>query len=200
MAEPARHGRLEPGGDRRSTRQRLGRPEPTDPMPGLRGAPVTAEIPLAGPVRPGGDTTAGGAAALDQPFDAGTLHLLREAVLAHATAAGIPEARAAGPMLGAHELAASAVRHGAGTGQLRMRAGAGTLRCQVDDAGAPGMDGAAARPDGPGAQDWPYRSGHGPWLVREAAGQVSVSAGPGGSRVVPAFTMPAAAASSAAGP
>jgi hypothetical protein len=37
-------------------------------------------------------------------------------------------------------------------------------------------------------------------LVREAADQVSVSAGPGGSRVVAVFTMPAAAASSAAGP
>lgn len=151
-----------------------------------------------GPARPGGDTTAGGAAALDQPFDAGTPHLLREAGLAHATAAGMPEARAADAMLVAHELAANAVRHGTETGQLR--AGAGTLRCQADDAGAPGMDGVAARPDGPGAQDWPYRSGHGPRLVRGGRRPGEHRQGPGGSRVVPVFTMSAAAASSAAGP
>jgi hypothetical protein len=55
-------------------------------------APVTAEVPLADPARPGGDTTAAGAAApvLDEAFDAGTLHLLRAAVLARALACPIP--------------------------------------------------------------------------------------------------------------
>jgi len=48
---PPGTGRLEPGGDRRSARQWPGRPEPADPMPGLRGAPVTAEIPRARPGR-----------------------------------------------------------------------------------------------------------------------------------------------------
>jgi len=46
---PPGTGRLEPGGDRRSARQWPGRLEPADPMPGLRGAPVTAEIPRPGP-------------------------------------------------------------------------------------------------------------------------------------------------------
>ena len=45
---------------------------------------------------------------LDQEFTAGTLHILREAVLVHATAAGLPEARAADVMLAVHELAANA--------------------------------------------------------------------------------------------
>ena len=35
-----------------------------------------------------------------------------------------------------HELAANAVRHGAGHGQLRLWAGADALRCEVTDDGA----------------------------------------------------------------
>jgi anti-sigma regulatory factor (Ser/Thr protein kinase) len=134
---------------------------------------------------------------LDQPFDAGSLHLLRKAVLARAAAAGMPHARAAHVMLAVHELAANAVRHGAGTGQLRMWAGDGTLRCQVDDAGPPGPDGAAAGHDGhrTAAPTSPYQPGHGLWLVRQAARQDSVSSGPAWSRVVAVFTVPAAGTS-----
>jgi anti-sigma regulatory factor (Ser/Thr protein kinase) len=72
---------------------------------------------------------------LDQEFTAGTLRILREAVLAHATAAGLPEARATDVMLAVHELAANAVRHGGGTGRLRIRIAAGQLRCQITDPG-----------------------------------------------------------------
>jgi anti-sigma regulatory factor (Ser/Thr protein kinase) len=72
-----------------------------------------AEVPLADP--PGG--------LLDHRFDARGLPLLRAVVLAHAVEAGMPESRARDVMLAAHELAANAVRHGAGTGRLQMRAG-----------------------------------------------------------------------------
>lgn len=45
---------------------------------------MSTEVPLADPARPAG---AAAGVVLDQTFDAGTLHLLRAAVLAHAVAA-----------------------------------------------------------------------------------------------------------------
>jgi anti-sigma regulatory factor (Ser/Thr protein kinase) len=72
---------------------------------------------------------------LDQEFTTATLHILREAVLAHANAGGMPEARATDVMLAVHELAANAVSHGGGTGRVRLRIAAGKLDCQVTDPG-----------------------------------------------------------------
>ena len=51
---------------------------------------------------------------LEQEFDGAGLHMLRELVLTYATAAGMREDRAVEVMLAVHELAANAVRHGAG--------------------------------------------------------------------------------------
>jgi two-component sensor histidine kinase len=51
---------------------------------------------------------------LDQEFDPGTLHALRAKVLAQACRAGLSEGRAADVVLAVHELAANAIRHGAG--------------------------------------------------------------------------------------
>lgn len=165
--------------------------------------PVTADVPLADPARPGeGAAPAGAAAVLDQPFDAGTLHQLRAAVLAHAAAAALPGRLAADVMLAVHELAANAVRHGTGAGRLRMSAAAGLLRCQVDDGDLGGADGPQAAADtngqaaggaGPGGPGpWPYRPGHGLWLVRQVAAQISVLCGAAGSRVIVTFALPAA--------
>jgi anti-sigma regulatory factor (Ser/Thr protein kinase) len=161
---------------------------------------MSAEVPLADPGRP--DDTAAGAL-LDQPFDAQTLHLLRAAVLAHAAAAGMPQHRATDVMLAVHELAANAVRHGAGAGRLRMQAGSGALRVQVRDAGPASLNGRTetAAPDGQeiGRADWwPYQSGHGLWLVRQVTNQMSVLCGQGGSLVTAVFNLPAAGVSPAA--
>ena len=89
--------------------------------------------------------------------------------------------------LAAHELAANAVRHGAGTGRLQMRAGDGMLRVQVHDGGPASLNGQAgtAGLDGqdiPGGGDggWPHRPGHGLWVVRQVSDQMSVWRGPGG--------------------
>jgi anti-sigma regulatory factor (Ser/Thr protein kinase) len=133
---------------------------------------------------------------LDQEFRETTLRVLRETVLAHATAAGMPEGRALDVMLAVHELAANAVKHGGGTGQLRMSVTNGELICQVSDPGsassglrrgsAPGsqLPGAAAR-----TSPWPYVPGHGLWLVRQVADHISVNSGPPGSQIIVAFTM-----------
>src|SRR5580658_7633829 len=70
----------------------------------------------AGPdVAPGG----GNPSVIDQVFDAGSLYALRSAVAAHAADAGLPEGRIEDLVLAVHELAANAVRHGAGQGRLR---------------------------------------------------------------------------------
>lgn len=128
--------------------------------------------------------------ALDHAFDAGTLHDLREAVLAEAVAAGMPGDRAVDVMLVVHELAANAVCHGAGTGQLRMRVLAGQLHCQVTDAGHAAGDGWVRAAGTDAGQPWPVQRGHGLWLVQAAADEISVTSGPAGSRVTAIFTMP----------
>jgi len=74
---------------------------------------------------------------LDQRLDAGTLHVLRAAVREFAGGAGMLPGRADDVMIAVHELATNAVRHGAGTGRLRMWAAARALCFQVDDAGPP---------------------------------------------------------------
>jgi anti-sigma regulatory factor (Ser/Thr protein kinase) len=110
----------------------------------------------------------------DDRFDASTLALLRERVAACAAAAGMPHDRAADVILAVHELAANVVSHGTGAGRLLIRAAAGALRCQVSDAA-------------PGAGPWPVRPGHGLWIVRAVADEVTASLGPHGSQVTALF-------------
>jgi anti-sigma regulatory factor (Ser/Thr protein kinase) len=112
---------------------------------------------------------------LDERFDASTLHLLRERVAACAAVAGMPESRAMDVIIAAHELAANAVRHGAGAGRLLLRAAAGMLRCQVTDAG-------------PAAGSWPVQQGHGLWIVRSVADELITTSGPHGSQVTAKFS------------
>lgn len=170
----------------------------------VRAALMGAEVPLADPAGLGAGPAAGGL--LDRRFDAGGLAVLRAVVLACAVEAGMPESRARDVMLAAHELAANAVRHGAGAGRLQMRAGDGMLRVQVHDAGPANRTGQAgtAGLDGqdiPGGGDggWALRPGHGLWVVRQVADQVSVWRGPGGPVVTAAFALPAAGAPPAPG-
>ena len=134
----------------------------------MRGAGVSAA--------PGG----GEPPVLDQVFDGDSLYSLRAALAAHAAQAGMPEGRARDLVLAMHELAANAVRHGAGHGRLRLWVTADAVRCEVTDSGAPkAADGADA---GSGdAALWPVESGHGLWLIRQVADQASVYSGPSGT-------------------
>jgi anti-sigma regulatory factor (Ser/Thr protein kinase) len=121
----------------------------------------------------------------------GTLYALRSAVQAHASAAGLPERRADDVVIAIHELAANVIRHGGSRGRLRMWRVPGALQFQVDDAGPPSSQG----PNGDGreslnaADRWPYLKGHGLWLVREVADQMSVFSGPGGTRATVVFAL-----------
>jgi anti-sigma regulatory factor (Ser/Thr protein kinase) len=115
---------------------------------------------------------------LDENFDAGTLYLLRGRVTACALSAGLSADRAGDVTLAVSELAANTVRHGPGHGRVRMSADDGALRCLVSDNGT-----------GAGTGNWPVQQGHGLWIVRAVADQVTISAGPGGSQVTAAFAI-----------
>jgi anti-sigma regulatory factor (Ser/Thr protein kinase) len=127
--------------------------------------------------------------ALHRAFDAGTLSELRKAVLAEASAAGMSAERAGDVMLAVHELAANAVRHGAGEGWLSMSVTAGQLHCQVSDAGPDGNGGRPSDGWTAAAPPWPVQPGHGLWLVQASADQVTMASGPVGCRVTMVFTI-----------
>jgi anti-sigma regulatory factor (Ser/Thr protein kinase)/anti-anti-sigma regulatory factor len=138
--------------------------------------PVTASAPAPDP-----------APVIDQAFDTGSLYALREAMAAHAAAAGLPEGRVTDAVLAVHELAANAVRHGAGHGRLRVWRTGDVLRCEVTDG-----DGASARggESGPAAPAvWPVEHGHGLWLIRQVADQASLDCGPLGTVATVSFTL-----------
>jgi anti-sigma regulatory factor (Ser/Thr protein kinase) len=110
--------------------------------------------------------------ALDQAFDADSLYTLRAAVAAHGSQAGLSEGRTRDLVLAVHELAANAVRHGAGQGRLRLWAAPDAVRCEVTDAGVP---------DEADAAGWLAEPGHGLWLVSRIADSASVRSGASGT-------------------
>jgi anti-sigma regulatory factor (Ser/Thr protein kinase) len=132
----------------------------------------------------GGAVPRVGTPVLDQAFDGDSLYALRAAVAAHAAEAGLPRQRVYDVVAAAHELAANAVRHGAGRGRLRLWADGRALRCQVSDDGPEEQD--ASRPD---AAAWRREHGHGLWLVDQVADQVSLERDPGVTTVTVTFIV-----------
>ena len=125
-------------------------------------------------LRPGMNVAAGDgeSLALDQAFDGDSLYALRAAVAAHGSQAGLSDGRTRDLVLAVHELAANAVRHGAGQGRLRLWAAHDTVRCEVTDEGAA---------DAADAALWQAEPGHGLWLVRRIADSASVRSGASGT-------------------
>jgi anti-sigma regulatory factor (Ser/Thr protein kinase) len=130
---------------------------------------------MTSPERPG---TA--SAVLEQAFDGGTLTMLRNAAAAHASALGLRDGQVDDIVLIVQELAANAVRHGAGTGVLRLSRLGDRVICRVDDAGpAPdGLASAGLRPMPPGNV-----GGRGLWLVRHFSSDLDIRTGPDGTRI-----------------
>ena len=124
--------------------------------------------------RPGVNVAAsdGESLALEQAFDGDSLYALRAAVAAHGSQAGLSEGRTRDLVLAVHELAANAVRHGAGQGRLRLWAAHDAVRCEITDEGAPDETDAAL---------WQAEPGHGLWLVRRIADSASVQSGASGT-------------------
>jgi anti-sigma regulatory factor (Ser/Thr protein kinase) len=135
---------------------------------------------------------------LDQAFDGGSLYALRAAVSAHAAGAGLSALRVYDVVVAAHELAANAVRHGAGRGRLRLHSDGPLLYCQVSDDGPAAKNG-NPRPGPGGTPAWPSQHGHGLWLIAQVADWLSIDHGPAGTTVTARFTVsPSPAADGAA--
>jgi anti-sigma regulatory factor (Ser/Thr protein kinase) len=150
------------------------------------------------PPGPGMSIAARAQPAVDQSFDGDSLYAVRATVAAHASAAGIPAGRVRDVVLAVHELAANAVRHGAGQGRMRLWITGDGLRCEVADAGArpSGPDGDGADAGADDAAPWPAEHGHGLWLVRKVADQASLDTGPSGTVAVIDFRFESARATS----
>jgi anti-sigma regulatory factor (Ser/Thr protein kinase) len=137
---------------------------------------------------------------LDLAFDSGTLHTLRAGVRSHACQAGLPEDRVEDVVLAVHELAANAVRHGTGTGRLRLWKRAGALYCQIEDGDPPAADDPAEQRADHGedqvasaaessAHPLPSGPGHGLWVVRQVADRMRVLSGARGTRATVTFNL-----------
>ena len=85
-------------------------------------------------------------------------------------------------VLVAHELATNVVRHGGGTGRLRLWREAGRIVCRVSDSG-PGLGPTSAEPPGPSTP-----GGRGLWIARRLA-DVRIETGPFGTTVVAALAL-----------
>jgi anti-sigma regulatory factor (Ser/Thr protein kinase) len=125
---------------------------------------------------------------LDQAFDADSLFRLRAAVAAHASAAGLSPSRVYDVVTTAHELAANAVRHGAGHGRLHLHCDGHALYCQVSD------EGPASRDAYPGQHParippWPVEYAHGLWVIGEIADKLDIDHGPAGTTATAVFTI-----------
>jgi anti-sigma regulatory factor (Ser/Thr protein kinase) len=101
---------------------------------------------------------------IDQAFGENDLHMVRNAVAAHADHLGLAAERVGDLVLIVSELGSNAVRHGGGAGRLRLWATDAEVVCEVRDDG-PGLRQAPPedRPD-PSASN-----GRGLWLVRRYA-------------------------------
>jgi anti-sigma regulatory factor (Ser/Thr protein kinase) len=152
---------------------------------------------------------------LEQDFDVSSLYSLRAAVAAHAGRAGLTGNQLYDVVTVAHELAANAVRHGAGRGRLRLGLADGVLRCEVSDDGRPPVadsaqaDGAQSgdadcnAPEGgiaasvvPAARDdpkWPEEHGHGLWVIGQVADQFTIDRGEEATIATAAFALGARA-------
>ena len=134
---------------------------------------------------------------LDQVFDSDSMYALRAAVAAHATRAGLAQGRAEDLVVAVHELAANAVRHGAGHGRLRVWKRDQALYSEVTDEGMPqaagsgtGLDaGPVADTESGRAALWRSEPGHGLWMVRQLADQTSLHSGAHGTTATVTFAL-----------
>ncbi|GII25870.1 ATP-binding protein [Planosporangium mesophilum] len=120
------------------------------------------ELPVTGPgLRP--PVEAPEVITVDQLFDADGLYALRATLVAHAARLDLPEEKVDHLLIVANELATNAIRHGGGTGRLRLWRDATTLYCRVSDHG-PGIADPNAGATPPAQPD---TGGHGLWICRQ---------------------------------
>jgi Histidine kinase-like ATPase domain len=136
---------------------------------------------------------ADGPASLDLRIDSGSLHTLRARVRACAEAGGLTADQVEDVVLAMHEVASNVVRHGDGTGRLRLWALPASLRFQVDDGDHPPLDTTGGADGQAGADGWgkaralPFIPGHGLWVVQQICSRMIARSGPGGTSVAVEF-------------
>jgi anti-sigma regulatory factor (Ser/Thr protein kinase) len=133
----------------------------SDPPAGARGRPIGSPAE----------------AIVDQVFTEDGLYSMRAAVAAHASAWGAGPDLVERLLIVASELASNAVRHGGGTGRLRLWRERGGIHVQVSD-GGPGMADAAAGTSPPDPQ---AISGRGLWICRRIVPDLRILTGPDGT-------------------
>jgi anti-sigma regulatory factor (Ser/Thr protein kinase) len=125
-------------------------------------------------------------AAVDQPFDADGLYSLRAALAAHASRLGASPAMLDRLLIVAGELATNAVRHGGGTGRLRLWRTGDELRCQISDRG-PGIADPAAGHQLPGPT---ATNGRGMWICRQLCDELIIDSDHHGTAITAVLRLP----------
>jgi anti-sigma regulatory factor (Ser/Thr protein kinase) len=125
------------------------------------------------------------AVAVDHQFDADGLYTLRAALAAHADHLGADPDQVERLLIVGGELATNAIRHGGGTGRLRLWRDGGMLRCQISDHG-PGMTDptAGTHPPAPTAM-----GGRGLWITRQLCQDLTIDTGPQGTTITAAIPL-----------
>jgi anti-sigma regulatory factor (Ser/Thr protein kinase) len=109
-------------------------------------------------------------------FDADALPQVRQIIARYASNAGLTRRRGEDLLLAVNELATNSVRHGGGSGELRVWADAHAITCEVSDTGTIDAPLAGRRRPSPGDP-----SGYGLWMVNQLCDLVQVRAhGQGG--------------------
>jgi anti-sigma regulatory factor (Ser/Thr protein kinase) len=111
-------------------------------------------------------------------FEAATLAVLRRAVEAAATGAGVDPRRVPEVALVVNEVATNSIRHAGGNGTARLAVTPDNLVCEVVDSGVITAPFAGLLPP-PRAGD----GGYGLWLVHQLCDLVQIRSGPAGSVV-----------------
>lgn len=117
---------------------------------------------------------------LSRGFDSTGVTELRHIVTELASAAGLTGQRRDDFILAVNELVTNAVRHGGGTGQVRLWCVDGNLICEVIDRGT-GLP--ADHPIGQRRPPAEVAGGWGLWLARRLSDTFSVSTGPSGTTI-----------------
>lgn len=123
--------------------------------------------------------------ALDQPFDEDGLFSLRSAVAAHTADLGAG-AIVDDAVLVAHELSSNAVRHGGGTGRLRLWRTGVDLHIRVHDSGGGLPDPAQAGMTRPSPS---VPGGRGLWIVRHLAAAMHIEQAPDGMTITATLSL-----------
>jgi anti-sigma regulatory factor (Ser/Thr protein kinase) len=119
---------------------------------------------------------------VDQPFDLGGLYTLRETLAAHASRLGADDDQIDHLLIVASELATNAIRHGGGSGRVRLWRHDAVLFCQVSDHGPGIIDPTAA---GTAAPDLTrLDGGRGLWICRNLTADLRIEPGPDGRGAV----------------